>query len=224
MAGDNEIVTGPTFCGVPPQAIEMADRLAYSWARLRSLKYIWLDRINGLTAAKLPEDSRWAFAEISKAVNGYLTFTPTANRAEANIVLTTRQIDGLNGVLAETELPPGDDRQIRGWFDVGERWDVSVMFRLVFLHEMMHAQGVGHIPRTRAVAVMNPVYNPQLATLQAADIEALFAIYPEARNFKPTPPVTPPQQPPTTSGDQMIVSVVLPGQGGTWTGPLTRIL
>ncbi len=209
-----------TFCGALPAELGAAARGVMRW-RQTALEWCWIDRVPGITAEKQIEDTNWAFAQWSKATNGYLQFTPTSNSKACDILLTTARIDGSGRVLADMMLPPGDDRQLRGRFDTGEQWDRSIIFKLVLLHELGHAMGLDHITRAGVTAVLNPIYNPALLVLQPADIARVLEIYPEAVNFTPPPkPTDPPPTDPTKPTET--VTINFPGLG-TWQGPMKKI-
>lgn len=196
-----------TFCGVSALTLELAARNAYRWRQKRALSYFWADRIAGLDPSKQAADTAWAFDQWSAASNRFLTFSPAGQRATADIVLTSARIDGMNGVLADMQLPPGDDRPLLGRFDTGEAWDRSVRFALVLLHELGHAMGLDHIKGV--VAVLNPMYNPGLSRLQQPDIDRLLNIYPEAVTYVP-PPAPVPEPQPVDPSAQVVINVNLP--------------
>lgn len=215
----------PTFCGALPSELGAAARNQMRW-RQRHLQWCWIDRINGLTPEKQVEDTTWALEQWSKASNGWMTFEPTNDAKACDILLTTARIDGSGRVLADMMLPPGDDRQLRGRFDTGENWDVSIIFKLVLLHELGHAMGLEHINDRKEQSVLDSIYNPKLTTLQRLDVARYLSIYPEAANF--TPPTTPPEPPttpstPTPDPNKAIAVTINLGALGTFHGPMKRI-
>lgn len=215
------------FCGVPPAQLAAAARGVYRWQNVRAISYFWMDRVSGMTPAQQLEATESAFAQWSTALNGFLTFSRAPSRAAANIVLTTRGIDGTMGVLAEMQLPPGDDRQLVGWFDTAEAWNRQIMFPLVLLHELGHALGLGHIPGRQGLAVLNPTYNPNLTALQPTDIAAIRAIYPEWINHRPEPTPEPTPEPEPEPGPvqgQITINVPFDLRAGTYQATLRQIL
>lgn len=213
------------FCGVPPEQLAEAARGVYRWQNRRALTWFWVDRIAGVAADDQLADTEWCFEQWSLASNRYLTFSRAVSRQTADIVLTSRVIDGPAGVLAEMQLPPGDDRQLVGWFDTREAWDKSVRLRLVLLHELGHAMGLGHIKGQ--TAVLNPVYNPNLPALQPADIQSLLQIYPEAVNHVPPTTPKPPSPDPSAPVDpviQLTINVPASLPAGTYQAYLTKLL
>ena len=132
------------FCGARAAELNRAGRGQMRWGK-RELAWCLGDRLAGMTREQQIADTVWAFDQWRLASNGYFSFAETLNSAQADIILTTRRIDRSGGVLAEMQLPPGDDRQIRGWFDTSEQWNVSILYRLVLLHELGHAMGMDHI-------------------------------------------------------------------------------
>ena len=228
-----DIVMGEPFyfCGARPQELARAARGVMRWNRQRSLEWCIADRVPALELDQQVDQTAWAFAQWSEASNGYFTFSQTTSAAKADIIITSRRIDRAGGVLAEMQLPPGDDRQLTGWFDLAERWNTAIQYPLVCLHELGHAMGLDHI--SGALAVLNPTYNPNLTKLQAADVSTLLRIYPEAVNFRPTPAPDEPAEPgppapapgpappmPPTAPATIPVSIVLPW--GTYTGKIKR--
>lgn len=219
------------FCGARPQELARAARGVMRWNRQRSLEWCIADRLPGMEFEQQIEQTKWAFQQWQEATNGYFTFTQVTSTAKADIVITSRRIDRAGGVLAEMQLPPGDDRQLTGWFDLSEQWNRSIQYPLVCLHELGHAMGMDHI--SGALAVLNPIYNPQLGKLQPADVATLLRIYPEAATFTPPkppadppPPVepTPPTDPinPPSLPAMFPISVVMPW--GTYTGNVKRTI
>lgn len=201
-------LTPSNFCGALPAELGAAARNQMRW-RQRHLQWCWIDRIPGLTPEKQVEDSKWAFEQWSKASNGWMTFEPTSDAKACDIILTTARIDGSGRVLADMMLPPGDDRQLRGRFDAGEQWDVSIIFKLVLLHELGHAMGLDHINDGKEQSVLDSIYNPRLTVLQRLDVIRYQAIYPECVDFKaPTTPTTPPPSPSDpTRGRKIQISI-----------------
>lgn len=194
------------FCGAAPSQLNRARARLMRWSQKRELAWCIADRLGGMTAEQQVADTEWAFSQWHEATNGYFTYRQIENSALADIVLTTRRIDRPGGVLAEMQLPPGDDRQIIAWMDVSEQWNRSVLYKIVLLHELGHGMGMDHITSPNTVAVLNPTYNPKLQKLQPADVSVLLGIYPEAANYKPTEP-TPIPTPGTPAGPPDSVTI-----------------
>jgi len=180
------------FCNVP-------DHVAHAragWA-VRPIRWTVTDHIPGVPDELVKSITAEGLARWAAAAD--LSFEYTGRAADANILITFRDIDGPLGVLAEAELPHGQ-KQCRVWFD-REAWIVhgtpaqrQVKFALVDWHELGHALGLGHI--TGEVALMNPSYNPTLGGLQPADIRAIKALYGKPR----LPPAPAPEPAPTPGG------------------------
>lgn len=195
--------SGIYFCGASPSQLNRARARMMRWNQKRELKWSIAERVAGITIEQQIADTGWALDQWSEASNGFFTFQRIDNTALADIVLTTRRIDRPGGVLAEMQLPPGDDRQLVGWMDTAEQWKQAGFYRAVILHELGHAMGLDHI--TNQLAVLNPTLNMALKGLQAADVQSLLAIYSEAANYHPTQPPTPAT--PTPAGPAASVTV-----------------
>lgn len=121
---------------------------------------------------------------------------------DANIVITTRRIDGPAGVLAEAQLPCGSigpDSQLHVWFDRGDRWVNSAnppsgqmdLFR-VAVHEFGHSLGIGHETSSEP-AIMDPTVS-HIRTLQPWDIAEVQKRY-GAKSDPAPPKPEPPDDP-----------------------------
>jgi hypothetical protein len=122
----------------------------------------------------------------------------TPHTSNANILITFGPIDGPQNTLAWSELPCGQVARVTQKFDTGEKFVIAsnpppnkISFGLVALHETLHALGVPHL--SGGLAVMNPVYNPSVTTLQPLDIAELVTRYGVPATPTPTPePPAPP--------------------------------
>lgn len=197
---------GIFFCGAQPEQLNRARARVMRWNQKRELAWSIAQRVVGLTLDQQIAETEWAFQQWHEATNGYFTFRRIDNAALADIVLTTRRIDRPSGVLAEMQLPPGDDRQLVGWWDEWEKWGQDRFYRAVTVHELGHAMGLDHITTPGVTAVLNPTLNMALKGLQRADISAVLAIYPAAASYKPTQP-TPVPPPGTPAGPAASVTV-----------------
>lgn len=167
-------------CGVSENLLEEAARRQAQWVNKRRLKWFVGGRLTGLTLEVLTAAYREAFANW-QAVCG-LVFEQTDVSAAADFVVLTRKIDGKNGILAEHQLPPGNDMQLKGWFDLGETWDGTLPLAAgaidlvaVATHEFGHGIGISHT--NVAGSLLEPFYSPRIRTPQAWDISQAVARY-----------------------------------------------
>lgn len=208
---------GIFFCGAAPNQLNRARARVMRWNQKRELKWSIADRLAGITIDQQIADTEWCFEQWAKASNGFFSYQRIDNAALADIVLTTRRIDRPGGVLAEMQLPPGDDRQLVGWWDTSERWAQAGFYRAVTLHELGHAHGLDHITAPGVVAVLNPTLNMALKALQSPDVQSLLSIYTEAANYKPTEP-TPKPTPGKPGAAALPDSVTINGFVATFPG------
>lgn len=218
--------TGPRFfCGCTEKQLDAAAARTSMWVNKRNLKWYIGDRIPGLALEVLTAAYAQAFAAW-QAVCG-LTFAQTMLQAEADFVILTRGIDGNGGTLAEHQLPPGNDQQLRGWFDVGDSWTTysppergKIDLVAVATHEFGHGIGLSHT--NKPGNLLNPYYDPSVRTPQEWDIAEAVRRY--------GPPVaapTPPNPLPPTGGAlpaELQIMVEVPGVGLYGPGTLKRQL
>jgi len=123
-----------------------------------------------------------------------VTFQYVENVREANIVVISKRFDGPSGVLADAQLPCGNAQQLTMRLDSAEKWSKDGRNRRlragnVVSHEGGHNLGMYHIQNRRGVALLNPMYNPQIAYPQPLDIEVVRGSYgPPKSKPKPTDP------------------------------------
>ena len=103
-----------------------------------------------------------------------LNFDQTTEREAANFLIGTRMIDGEGGTLAEHQLPH-NDQQLRGWFDVGDKWTTKhphgqdvIDLVAVATHEFGHGIGLPH--STTPGNLMLPFYDPAVRVPMGNDI------------------------------------------------------
>lgn len=197
------------FCGVTERQIAEARRGRrglLKWGK-RDLTWYIADRLPGIPLEDLTRCYAEAFDAWAAVCD--LGFTQTMSHRDADFLILTRSIDGANGTLAEHQLPPGDDRPLRGWFDVGERFDAKpplgagqIDLGAVACHEFGHGIGLDHL-RTPG-NLMNPYYTPQIRRPREGDIhEAVRRYGPPVAD--PTPPEPPTPDPPT--GDHLRLTI-----------------
>lgn len=130
-----------------------------------------------------------AWSYISEVCGLTPFFVSEANKAQ--VIMGSRGIDNAGGVLAESELPCGNVKVCRQWYDTGENWVISenptqgqIDLVRVACHELIHALGVNHGP---AGNLMAPVYSPMIRKPRSWDIEQLQARYGPPNPINPPP-------------------------------------
>jgi hypothetical protein len=104
--------------------------------------------------------------------------------AGGDIRISAHYFDGPSYVLAHAYYPPPNGASAAGdlHFDSSEKWtcdDSGIDIGVVAVHEIGHSLGLAH-ENTSTLAVMDPIYNPNLHGLQSDDINGSTAIYGEA--------------------------------------------
>jgi hypothetical protein len=139
-----------------------------------------------------------------------LKFTRVTRKGDANIVIQAKKLDGPGKVLAQAQLPPGDDRQLWLQMDDGEQWATGldgvsgeILYLNVFRHEAGHNLGLEHSTSKgngnapKAPPLMAPYYNPAVGAPQRDDdIARITELYGKPAGA-PVPPPAPTPQPPT---------------------------
>ena len=102
--------------------------------------------------------------------------------ASGDIRIGAHTFDGPSMVLAHAYYPPPNGTSAAGdlHFDRQEAWSCTagsgvIDIGIVAIHEIGHSIGLGHEPAR--TAIMNPVYNPVVATVQPDDINGAASIY-----------------------------------------------
>lgn len=124
-----------------------------------------------------------------------VTFQYVDNVREANIVVISKRFDGPSGILADAQLPCGNQQQLTMRLDSAEKWSKNGRNRRllagnVVSHEGGHNLGLYHIENRRGVALLNAMYNSQIGLPQPLDIEQVVQRYGSPKS-KPTPEPTP---------------------------------
>lgn len=151
---------------------------------------------------------RDCFAEATKRWSDVcgLKFAPVDDQSLANEVIFAGREDGPSGTLAWQELPcfgGGGVRVLQMKLDSQERWGAGIDPVAVVCHELGHCIGLSHIKPSAGVALLNPMYNPQITKPQPLDIEQAVLRY---------GPVAAPTPVPPPGGVDLAISVTLDGQ------------
>jgi hypothetical protein len=211
-------LTAPRYCNLPDVL-----PLAAGTQKWPMKKLTWavgpLNGLRGITPQQAVEGITWAFGQWQNTVD--LTFTQIQDYGSADIRIAATHLDGSGQVLAESELADGTPRPKFQRYDTGESWDSTltpppnrISWPLVVIHELGHVLGLPHIPSGMGIAVMNPIYNIQLKTLQNLDIQWGTELYGMA-TLVPTKPVPTPVNPGTPGSITLAVSgnIVIPLNG-----------
>lgn len=209
-----------TFCGQHDQGFAIDGR-TYSWPPGSHLTWSFnFTRLGSLTADDIRQAITAALTEISNACN--VTHEYVENFNAANIKITLQRLDGASGVLADCQIPVGNvsvnktDLLMR--IDDSEAWGLfenpppgKIDFYRVFLHEALHAHGLGHKPsNVNEPALIAPMYSRTIRNLQPADKAELVRRYGEPKTQTPTAPT----QPPAAGTDKLIVEELRVSIGG----------
>lgn len=182
------IYAGTKICGV--EATMGVDTDIQRFVN-RDVVYQITGSLPGLSDAAVDAAWRELTAHISSRCGA--KFFSTKDRPQTpNIVVTFGSIDGSGRVLAWSELRRSESWRVTQKYDTSEAWvrasnpaPTQISYGLVALHETLHALGYGHIQG--GVAVLNPIYNPSVQTLQPLDIAALVSGYGEPTGDEPEP-------------------------------------
>ncbi len=196
--------TGCWYCKTPPA--DTADLSAWPDG---DLPWALVDLVPGIPEQHLVADLTDAFGQWSRFCGIRPRYVEDA--ASARLLVGARSIDGVFGILAETELPAPGLRQVRMWFDTGDAWrdqyspgDRRLSIVIVGRHEFGHAIGLGHAPDGSA-NWMAPIYDPTVTDAGPWDVAQAVARYP----MPPAPPPPLPAPVPPTPAPTMNLDSVL---------------
>ncbi len=170
------------FCGISENLLSLAATGKYRWNK-RDLTYCIYDRVPGIAADDFADVIGAGYQAWAKVCD--LRFTQVTDYRKADLLVLARRIDRKGGILAEHQLPPGNDMQLRGWLDLSESWTLDMLLG-VWTHELGHAVGLSHT--NVANSLMNPFWNPAISTPQRWDIDATQALYGAPKPANPTTP------------------------------------
>ena len=182
-----ETYAGTKICGVEATLAVGEEILRFT---NREIRYTIQGELPGLSNTALNTEFTRVTSHISSKCGAkFIASGPY------NIVLTFGQIDGSGKTLAWSQLRTTESPwQVQQKHDNAELWTIAsnppsnrISWGLVALHETIHSLGCPHL--SGGVAVMNPIYNPQLQTLQPLDIAWLVSAYgePQPSGEMPTP-------------------------------------
>jgi hypothetical protein len=194
-------------CGRP----ELRDTAIYRWAPGTLVTY-WL-RTDPLPAGLSWSDALSAIvaaADVWPQVCGVQTASGTGEAAHVLIEFATLDPSGVE--LGLTQLPTGVD-QVTMQLNIDVAWTVEELAQ-VAMHEFGHALGFVHT--TATPAIMNPIYQPQLAGPQPDDVAQALERYPLAA---PAPaPVEPAAVPTLTVDRSLAIDAIFTEAGDTVLG------
>ena len=108
------------FCNLP-ENLEGVQRGSYQqWQRGHEITWRVVQPVSGFSRSDMEDVCQTAF-ELWQAVSGVRT---KKYNGTANIDIGVDHIDGQYGVLAQAELPRGNQTSgtLRCWFDEGDSW------------------------------------------------------------------------------------------------------
>lgn len=176
----------------------------------------------GLSTTQVDNTVKQAFDSWSAICGLKYAKAPDAQRA--NILIGTGRgrranFDGPGNTLAWCELPQGDNfrGQVRMRYDLDEPWTLSSESNGILLlnttaHEIGHANGLFH--NNQKSQLMNPVYNPRIATPQTYEIAEMVQRYGK--------PAASPAPAPTEPGQYTPAIKVRWSDGSEWQAVLER--
>lgn len=196
------------YCGCTDYSLLAAEEAMARWGRT-SLTWTITGLLPGYNRDKLREMYAAAWQSWIDVCGIRANYTD----GPADVNMGSGTIDGANGTLAWSELPPGDDRPLKQKYDTAERWD-DVMVLAVASHELGHALGLGHLS---AGNLLQPYYSRSITKPQVGDIAEVVRRY-----GQPLPKPSPSDPPDPPAGEITIqIAGASPTVEATGTAALT---
>lgn len=215
---------GVVFCGTSEEQFAI-NGVTYQWPRGSHITWgMNFSRLGNLVHAEMKDAITEALKEISDCCDVTHEFVERADAA--NLLITTRRLDGQSGVLADCQIPVGNVSTQRTVLtmrlDDSENWGIwsnppsnGIDFYRVFLHEALHGHGLGHKPtNVREPALIAPTYDTRLRNLQEADKAELVRRYGPRQKPSPTAPV------PAPTGDKWRITTP---NGEAFEGSMSKV-
>lgn len=163
---------GKLFCGVSEEQFAI-NGVTYQWPRGSRITWgVDFSRLGTLSDMDCKDCFTAALQEISRCCD--VSHAYVANARSANLLISTRRLDGAMGVLADCQIPVGNvtpDTQLLMRLDDSEGWVISespgpaqIDLYRVFLHEAEHGHGLGHKPAN----IVEPASSPQSTAVRFA--------------------------------------------------------
>lgn len=182
--GDRDWLTSKPLIAPMPKwqkTIRSARKAALCRWQSPNVSFFVANAPNGYTRSQAIEIAQNSFDTWSSASKVQAGLAPSMNTA--NIVITFGKVDGVNGVLAYSELPcsAGTDGIVSQVYDKAESWVLTinpsvddVSLQLVMTHELGHALGIDHGPVGN---IMAPFYDPTVTSLGKWDKNQIRSRY-----------------------------------------------
>ena len=125
---------GMLVCGVTASMMAQTS----TWNK-RRIAWSIVSEFQGITQSQASQVFEDIFGAWNEATLGVLTFEQVDSPSACDIMITCGPIDQQYGVLAWSELPPGDDRRLTQRYDSRDRFTIEINPQqngLIGLHEV----------------------------------------------------------------------------------------